>query len=69
VPFADHGRRVDLPTVFPKVFLQKFFGKVWLSADQCTLPWLGFVPDKVLSAPPVAVARLGSWDHPAEIER
>lgn len=24
----------------------------------CTLPWLGFVPDKVASAPPVAVARL-----------
>lgn len=24
----------------------------------CTLPWLGFVPDRVVSAPPVAVARL-----------
>ena len=24
----------------------------------CTLPWLGFVPDRVASAPPVAVARL-----------
>jgi uncharacterized protein DUF4158 len=24
----------------------------------CTLPWLGFVPDDVASAPPVAVARL-----------
>nr|WP_235204493.1 Tn3 family transposase [Nocardia otitidiscaviarum] len=24
----------------------------------CTLPWLGFVPDKVMAAPPVAVARL-----------
>ena len=24
----------------------------------CTLPWLGFVPDRVSSAPPVAVARL-----------
>ena len=24
----------------------------------CSLPWLGFVPDKVASAPPVAVARL-----------
>jgi TnpA family transposase len=24
----------------------------------CTLPWLGFVPDKVSAAPPVAVARL-----------
>ena len=24
----------------------------------CTLPWLGFVPDDVAGAPPVAVARL-----------
>ena len=24
----------------------------------CSLPWLGFVPDDVVSAPPVAVARL-----------
>ncbi|MEV0111562.1 Tn3 family transposase [Nocardia sp. NPDC050799] len=24
----------------------------------CTLPWLGFVPDRVVTAPPVAVARL-----------
>jgi hypothetical protein len=24
----------------------------------CTLPWLGFVPDDVASAPPAAVARL-----------
>ena len=24
----------------------------------CTLPWLGFVPDQVRSAPPAAVARL-----------
>lgn len=24
----------------------------------CTLPWLGFVPDRVTAAPPVAVARL-----------
>nr|WP_245718261.1 DUF4158 domain-containing protein [Nocardia miyunensis] len=24
----------------------------------CTLPWLGFVPDRVVGAPPVAVARL-----------
>src|SRR5665647_3399937 len=25
-----------------------------------TLPWLGFVPDEVSAAPPVAVARLGA---------
>jgi hypothetical protein len=31
----------------------------WVYAVQlCTLPWLGFVPDAVDSAPPVAVARL-----------
>ncbi|MGI8815195.1 MAG: DUF4158 domain-containing protein [Pseudonocardia sp.] len=24
----------------------------------CTLPWLGFVPDNIVAAPPVAVARL-----------
>ncbi|GAA5050107.1 Tn3 family transposase [Nocardia callitridis] len=29
-----------------------------LAVALCTLPWLGFVPDKVAAAPPVAVARL-----------
>jgi hypothetical protein len=29
-----------------------------LAVALCTLPWLGFVPDKVSTAPPVAVARL-----------
>jgi hypothetical protein len=29
-----------------------------LAVQLCTLPWLGFVPDEVSSAPPVAVARL-----------
>ncbi|MEV4067699.1 DUF4158 domain-containing protein [Nonomuraea dietziae] len=28
-----------------------------LAVASCTLPWLGFLPDKVLSAPPVAGAR------------
>ena len=32
-------------------------GWAWPSS-LCTLPWLGFVPDDVTSAPPVAVARL-----------
>jgi hypothetical protein len=32
--------------------------RLGLAVALCTLPWLGFVPDKVLSAPPVAVARL-----------
>ncbi|GAB4583868.1 hypothetical protein Ntsu_17000 [Nocardia sp. IFM 10818] len=29
-----------------------------MSVALCVLPWLGFVPDKVAAAPPVAVARL-----------
>ncbi|GAB2719059.1 Tn3 family transposase [Arthrobacter bambusae] len=32
--------------------------RLGLAVALCTLPWLGFVPDKVSSAPPVAVARL-----------
>lgn len=32
--------------------------RLGLSVILCSLPWLGFVPDKVVSAPPVAVARL-----------
>ena len=29
--------------------------RLGLAVALCTLPWLGFVPDKVSSAPPVAV--------------
>lgn len=32
--------------------------RLGLAAALCTLPWLGFVPDKVTTAPSVAVARL-----------
>nr|WP_275106792.1 DUF4158 domain-containing protein [Nocardia brasiliensis] len=32
--------------------------RLGLAVALCTLPWLGFVPDKVAAAPPVAVARL-----------
>jgi hypothetical protein len=32
--------------------------RLGLSVVLCTLPWLGFVPDKVAAAPPVVVARL-----------
>jgi hypothetical protein len=32
--------------------------RLGLAVQLCTLPWLGFVPDEVNSAPPVAVARL-----------
>jgi hypothetical protein len=32
--------------------------RLGLAIALCTLPWLGFVPDAVAAAPPVAVARL-----------
>lgn len=32
--------------------------RIGLAVALCSLPWLGFVPDKVSAAPPVAVARL-----------
>ncbi len=32
--------------------------RLGLAVALCTLPWLGFVPDRVADAPPVAVARL-----------
>jgi uncharacterized protein DUF4158 len=32
--------------------------RLGLAVQLCTLPWLGFVPDEVRGAPPVAVARL-----------
>lgn len=32
--------------------------RLGLAVTLCTLPWLGFVPDEVRAAPPVAVARL-----------
>lgn len=34
--------------------------RLGLSVALCTLPWLGFVPDDVRAAPPVAVARLAA---------
>ncbi|MCE7011757.1 Tn3 family transposase [Kibdelosporangium philippinense] len=34
--------------------------RLGLAVGLCTLPWLGFVPDKVSTAPPVAVARLAN---------
>lgn len=34
--------------------------RLGLSLALCTLPWLGFVPDDVRAAPPVAVARLAT---------
>jgi hypothetical protein len=43
--------------------------RLGLSVALCALPWLGFVPDKVSAAPPVAVARLAEQLRvdPAEI--
>jgi molybdopterin-guanine dinucleotide biosynthesis protein A len=34
--------------------------RLGLAVQLCTLPWLGFVPVDVASAPPVAVARLAA---------
>jgi len=42
-------------------FVGRFLGQrnvLGASVQLCTLPWLGFVPDDVSSAPPEAVARL-----------
>ncbi len=43
--------------------------RLGLAVSLCTLPWLGFVPDKVTAAPPVAVARLAGQLNidPAEL--
>ncbi|MEO7195939.1 MAG: Tn3 family transposase [Pseudonocardiaceae bacterium] len=35
--------------------------RLGLAVALATLPWLGFVPDEVGAAPPVAVARLATW--------
>ncbi|MCX4099077.1 DUF4158 domain-containing protein [Nocardia sp. alder85J] len=32
--------------------------RLGMAVALCTLPWLGFVPDRIADAPPVAVARL-----------
>src|SRR5258708_40312444 len=34
--------------------------RLGMAVQLCTLPWLGFVPDEVGSAPPAAVARLAA---------
>ncbi|MEU4708174.1 Tn3 family transposase [Nocardia salmonicida] len=34
--------------------------RLGLAITLCTLPWLGFVPDRLMTAPPVAVARLAA---------
>jgi hypothetical protein len=44
-----------------ETFVRKFRGQgnvLGAAVQLCTLPWLGFVPDEVSSAPPTAVARL-----------
>ncbi|MGH3693881.1 MAG: DUF4158 domain-containing protein [Pseudonocardiaceae bacterium] len=40
------------------VSLIKNHYRLGLAVALATLPWLGFVPDEVAAAPPVAVARL-----------
>nr|CTQ89089.1 Mobile element protein [Kibdelosporangium sp. MJ126-NF4] len=44
--FVDPGRGRGAPD------------RLGLAVTLCTLPWLGFVPDKIKAAPPVAVVRL-----------
>jgi len=46
VAFVDPGRGRGAPD------------RLGLAVALCTLPWLGFVPDKIKAAPAVAVARL-----------
>nr|WP_280443999.1 DUF4158 domain-containing protein [Nocardia brasiliensis] len=44
--------------------------RLGLAIALCTLPWLGFVPDRLVTAPPVAVERLAGqlgWVGPVEI--
>jgi Domain of unknown function (DUF4158) len=44
--------------------------RLGLAVQLCTLPWLGFVPDEVTAAPPVAVTRLAERlaIDPAELQ-
>lgn len=44
--------------------------RLGLAVQLCTLPWLGFVPDEVTAAPPVAVTRLAERlaVDPAELQ-
>lgn len=57
VAFVDPGRRGPA-------------ARLTLAVALCTLPWLGFVPDKVSSAPLLAVARLADQlgVHPDELQ-
>jgi hypothetical protein len=54
--FADE--ELERRREFPEVGRAGSGGSAGLAVALCTLPWLGFVPDEVRSAPPVAVARL-----------
>jgi len=65
--FPDIGRddliRYFTPTRADVAFVDPGRGRgpadrLGLAVQLCTLPWLGFVPDAVGSAPPAAVARL-----------
>ena len=44
--------------------------RLGLAVQLCTLPWLGFVPDEVTTAPPTAVTRLAERlaIDPAELQ-
>nr|WP_280273018.1 DUF4158 domain-containing protein [Nocardia wallacei] len=42
--------------------------RLGLAIALCTLPWLGFVPDRLVTAPPVAVTRVAEQLRVAPVE-
>jgi hypothetical protein len=65
--FPEAGRgdliRYFTLTTAEETFVRKFRGPgnvLGAAVQLCTLPWLGFVPDEVASAPAAAVARLSA---------
>jgi hypothetical protein len=60
---ADELIRYFTPTAADVAFVDPGKGRgpvdrLGMPVQLCTLPWLGFVPDDVASAPPAAVARV-----------
>jgi Domain of unknown function (DUF4158) len=65
--FPEAGRgdliRYFTLTTAEETFVRKFRGQgnvLGVAVQLCTLPWLGFVPNEVASAPAAAVARLSA---------
>ncbi|HET6751579.1 MAG TPA: DUF4158 domain-containing protein, partial [Actinomycetes bacterium] len=62
-PEVNRAELIRYFTLAPadEAFVRKFRGQsnvLGAAVQLCTLPWLGFVPDDVASAPAAAVARL-----------